>query len=59
MAGNVKDYGIRAIEAHGPFEVQGDREIVDRLDELLAAFVSQGRMRLATETYVPCYRLVA
>ena len=59
VAGNVKDYGIRAIEAHGPFEIRGDTEIMSQLDQLLAAFVSQRRMRLPGAVYSPCYRFVA
>jgi len=58
VAGNVKDHGIRAIEAHGPFQIHGDRDLMSHLDHLLAAFVSQGRMRLAGKKYVPCYRLL-
>lgn len=58
VAGNVKDYGIRAIEAHGPYELHADPEILSALDELLAGFVAQKRMRLAA-AYEPCYRLVA
>ena len=58
VAGNVKDHGIRAIEARGPFEIHGDAELMSRLDHLLAAFVSQGRMRLAGREYIPCYRLL-
>ena len=49
----------QAIETNGPFELRGEAEIVSRLDELLAAFVAQGRMRLAADSYEPCYRLVA
>lgn len=59
VAGNVKDYGIRAIEQHGPFELRGDPEVVRPLDELLAAFVRQKRMKLAGREYQPCYRLIA
>jgi predicted Rossmann-fold nucleotide-binding protein len=59
VGGNVKEQGIRAIEAYGPFELRGDGEIIGRLDDLLTAFVAQGRMRLAAASYVPCYRLVA
>ena len=59
VAGNVKEEGIRAIEARGPFEISGDAILMRRLDELLAAFVGQGRMRLAADTYQPCYRLVS
>jgi predicted Rossmann-fold nucleotide-binding protein len=55
VAGNVKEQGIRAIEKFGPFELQGDRELMTMLDELLNAFVSQKRMKLAGE-YRPCYR---
>lgn len=58
VAGNVKEKGIQAIEARGPFELHGDREIMVLLDELLNAFVAQKRMKLAGE-YRPCYRLVA
>lgn len=58
VAGNVKDEGIRAIEAHGHFEIQGDAEIMIRMDALLASFVSQTRMKLAGEAYEPCYRII-
>lgn len=58
VAGNVKEHGIRAIEEHGPFELRGEPEMVRPLDELLTAFVAQGRMRLAAASYEPCYRLV-
>jgi predicted Rossmann-fold nucleotide-binding protein len=59
VAGNVKEQGIRAIEEHGPFEVRGDKAIMQPMDALLAAFVEQQRMKLAGSTYVPCYRLQA
>lgn len=59
VAGNVKADGIRAIEEHGPFELSGDPAVLKRLDELLAAFVAQGRMKLPGVKYEPCYRLVA
>jgi pyrimidine/purine-5'-nucleotide nucleosidase len=57
VAGNVKDSGIRAIERHGPFELHGEPSVVAMLDELLAAFAAQRRMKLAGG-YRPCYRLV-
>ncbi len=59
VAGNVKDYGIRAIEAHGPFEIRGDRGLMQQLDQLLASFVAQQRMRLPGAAYRPCYRIAA
>ncbi len=58
VAGNVKEQGIRAIEAHGPFELRGDPQIMGLLDELLRGFVAGGRMKLPGTAYVPCYRLV-
>jgi hypothetical protein len=59
VTGNVKEYGIQAIEKYGPYELSGDRELMKLLDELLAAFVAQLRMKLPGSTYRPCYRLVA
>jgi hypothetical protein len=58
VAGNVKVEGIREIEQHGLFEIQGDPQIMQRLDALLASFVNQTRMKLAGEAYTPCYRIV-
>jgi predicted Rossmann-fold nucleotide-binding protein len=57
VAGNVKAEGIQAVEAHGPFELQGEAAVVKPLDELLAAFVAQGRMKLPGTQYEPCFRL--
>jgi len=58
VAGNVKEQGIAAIEKHGPFEISGDPALMNLLDELLAGFVAQGRMKLPGEAYKPCYRIV-
>ncbi|MEO1888082.1 MAG: pyrimidine/purine nucleotide monophosphate nucleosidase domain-containing protein, partial [Methyloprofundus sp.] len=59
VAGNVKDEGIRAIEKHGHFEISGDKEVMQPVDALLAAFVSQKRMKLPGTTYIPCYKIVS
>jgi predicted Rossmann-fold nucleotide-binding protein len=59
VTGNVKEYGIQAIEALGPYELSGDPALMRLLDELLAAFVAQRRMRLPGSVYRPVYRLVA
>jgi pyrimidine/purine-5'-nucleotide nucleosidase len=59
VTGNVKELGIQAIERLGPYELAGDREIMRLLDELLAGFVAQKRMRLPGSAYRPVYRLVA
>jgi pyrimidine/purine-5'-nucleotide nucleosidase len=59
VAGNVKDDGIRRIEELGPFDLRGDRQVMDLMDRLLESFVAQQRMRLPGVDYRPCYRLVA
>ena len=58
VAGNLKEPGIAAIEQHGPFMLTGDAAVMQPLDELLSAFVAQGRMKLPGSEYHPCYRLV-
>ncbi len=59
VAGNIKEYGVSAIEKYGPFELAGDAAMIDPLDRLLRAFVAQRRMKLNGAAYTPCYRLVA
>ena len=59
VTGNVKESGIQAIEREGPYELAGDPSVMRLLDELLAAFVAQRRMRLPGSVYRPVYRLVA
>jgi predicted Rossmann-fold nucleotide-binding protein len=56
VAGNVKEEGIRAIAAHGPYLLHAETALMARLDELLDSFVAQGRMKLSAD-YEPCYRL--
>ncbi len=58
VAGNVKEHGIKLIERHGPFELHGDPELMAGMDDLLAQFVGQGRMRLPGRAYEPCYRVI-
>ncbi|WP_027966800.1 nucleotide 5'-monophosphate nucleosidase PpnN [Halomonas halocynthiae] len=57
VAGNVKERGIRLIEAHGPFPLHAEPDLMQRLDALLTSFVAQGRMKLEGD-YTPCYTLV-
>ena len=59
VAGNIKEYGISAIERYGPFELCGDPSIMEPLDRLLRSFVAQRRMKFTGAEYTPCYRLVA
>ncbi|NIJ76122.1 hypothetical protein FHT08_001170 [Xanthomonas campestris] len=57
VAGNVKEDGMRRIEESGPFEIHGDPDIMQALDELLRGFVEQRRMKISGD-YRPCYRVV-
>ena len=59
VSGNVRDDTIAEIEREGPFEIPATGRYMTLLDGLLASFVSQGRMKLARESYEPCYRVVA
>lgn len=58
VAGNVKAQGVAYIKEHGPFEIHGDKSLLEKLDDLLQAFVSQQRMKLPGSEYVPCYRVL-
>jgi hypothetical protein len=58
VAGNVKADGIKAIEEHGPFELQGDAVMMASMDALLTSFVEQHRMKLPGTAYSPCYRIL-
>ncbi len=58
VAGNVKEEGMRAIEQHGPFHIDGEPVIMRALDELLRSFVAQKRMKMSGE-YRPCYVVAA
>ncbi|MDN3610693.1 nucleotide 5'-monophosphate nucleosidase PpnN [Vibrio ostreicida] len=58
VAGNVKAEGIREIEQHGPFVLDGDEALMKKMDKLLQDFVSQDRMKLPGNTaYEPCYQI--
>lgn len=57
VSGNVREDTILQIEQQGPFDIFGSVRIMRLLDKLLAAFVAQGRMKLASESYSPCYRV--
>ncbi len=57
VAGNVKEPGIRAIKQYGPFQLDGDLEIMRALNRLLTGFVDQRRMKIDYQRYVPCFEL--
>ncbi|AOW78201.1 LOG family protein [Colwellia sp. PAMC 20917] len=58
VAGNVKSQGIKAIRENGPFEISGDKKIMKLMDNLLASFVEQQRMKLPGSKYIPCYKVI-
>jgi predicted Rossmann-fold nucleotide-binding protein len=58
VAGNVKPDGIRRIKQHGPYQLKGDADLINALENLLLSFVDQGRMKLKGE-YKPCYELLS
>lgn len=58
VAGNVKTEGIKSVAKYGPFEINGDPEIMKAMDNLLKDFVKQKRMKLGDEKYQPCYKIV-
>ena len=57
VAGNIKEQGVQAIEDFGPFEINGNRKIMDPMTHLLQSFVAQKRMKVSTSDYQPCYLL--
>ena len=57
VSGNVKAEGIQRIEQNGPFEIRGEKQIMQSLDDLLHSFVAQQRMKVPGKTYTPCYYL--
>jgi len=59
VAGNIRAEGIQEIEKHGPFEIRGERALMQQLEKLLAACVAQGRMRLPGQPYEPCFRVIS
>ena len=57
VTGNVKDYGIRMIREKGPFELHSEPGLMEALEHLLRQFVAQGRMKLESSAYEPCYQV--
>ena len=57
VSGNVRDDTMAEIEKLGPFEISGSSQLMNLLDALLTDFVKHGRMKLASDSYAPCYRV--
>ena len=58
VSGNVKPEYIKLIQQKGPYELHGDPELISAIDQLLKDFINQGRMKLGSAKYVPCYKIV-
>ncbi|MEM8816733.1 MAG: nucleotide 5'-monophosphate nucleosidase PpnN [Pseudomonadota bacterium] len=59
VSGNVRMDTALEIERHGPFQISASPRIMPLMDALLSAFVSQGRMKIESDSYVPCYEVRA
>jgi predicted Rossmann-fold nucleotide-binding protein len=55
VSGNVREDTALTIETKGPFEIDGSQQIMSLLDDLLASFVAQRRMKISSGDYLPCY----
>jgi hypothetical protein len=58
VAGNVKTFGLTQIQQHGPYQLNAEAALLEKLDVLLQSFVAQDRMKLpGSKAYEPCYRV--
>ena len=57
VSGNVREDTAAIIDELGPFQISGSATYTQPLDDLLAAFVAQERMKISGGDYVPCYRV--
>ncbi|RZV34082.1 MAG: DUF3412 domain-containing protein, partial [Chromatiales bacterium] len=55
VSGNVREDTAELIEKDGPFEINGSQAVMSLLDDLLAGFVAQHRMKISRGDYDPCY----
>lgn len=55
VSGNVREDTAELIERVGPFEINGSQRIMTLLDNLLAGFIANRRMKISTGEYQPCY----
>ena len=58
VSGNVKEQGIRAVEKNGPLKIHGKKDVMKPMSSLLNSFENMQRMKIARNSYVPCYELV-
>ena len=58
VSGNVHENTLADIERNGPFQICASPSIMTLLDGLLSDFVKDGRMKLESAEYKPCYTVV-
>ena len=58
VAGNVKEQYVGAIQQYGPYQINGDKNIMQQLDILLNSFIAQKRMKISG-VYQPCYKIIS
>ena len=58
VSGNVREDTALEIERLGPFQINGSAQIMRLLDDLLAGFVAQKRMKISGNDYKPGYRIL-
>jgi len=58
VAGNVKEYGVKQIKEKGVYQINGDKELMEKLDDLLQSFIEQKRMKLPGSVYKPVFEVV-
>ncbi len=59
VTGNVKEVGIEAIDKYGPYQLSGDKELCDEIDNLLEEFIKQKRMKIIHADYRHCYEFIS
>ncbi|TCP92232.1 hypothetical protein EDC44_12432 [Cricetibacter osteomyelitidis] len=58
VAGNIKPETIDLIEQLGKFKLQGDPQLMEKIDRVLQDFVTQHRMKFPDgDAYEPCYEI--
>lgn len=58
VAGNVKEFGREQIATKGVYQIDGDKELMAKLDVLLHSFVEQKRMKLPGSDYTPVFEVL-
>ncbi len=58
VSGNVKEYGRQQIMEKGVYQINGDSDLMEKLDDLLQSFILQKRMKLPGTEYTPVFEVV-